>query len=168
VEVLGPRDWETAQRGAQLIYADGTVLTHVKGRGVSFHGTEGEVHVNRGRFELVLQGRTVRRFWDRENDMRTSLDRELALTEREHLANAKVKLEQSSDHFQNFLDAVRSRGRPIADVSVGASSVIACHLVNFAYRYGGNARWDPAKNRFIRGGDPKWLTRPRYRAGWAV
>jgi predicted dehydrogenase len=50
VEVRAPRDWQDAKRGAQLVYADGTVLTHIRGKGVSFFGTEGEVHVNRGKF----------------------------------------------------------------------------------------------------------------------
>jgi predicted dehydrogenase/CheY-like chemotaxis protein len=33
VEIRAPQNWETAKRGAQLIYADGTVLTHIRGRG---------------------------------------------------------------------------------------------------------------------------------------
>ena len=49
VEVRAPKDWETAKRGAQLVYADGTVLTHVKGKGVSFYGTEGTCRGSRGR-----------------------------------------------------------------------------------------------------------------------
>jgi hypothetical protein len=39
--------------------------------------------------------------------------------------------------------------------------------MNFAYRYGANIHWDPARNRFIKGGNPKWLTRERDRA-WSV
>ena len=53
---------------------------------------------------------------------------------------------------------------------VGASTVIACHVMNFAYQYGANARWDPARSRFAgwnSGGDSRWLTRS-YRDGWAV
>jgi len=140
----------------------------VKGRGVSLFGTEGEVHVHRGRFDFMLEGRTVHRFWDRDVDTATSVDRELALTTREYLADAKVQLTQSSDHIQNFLDAVQSRQPPVCDVAVGASTVIACHLMNFAYHYGANAKWDPANNQFISGGDSRWLTRDVYRDGWVV
>jgi len=168
VQVRAPENWETAKRGAQLVYADGTVLTHVKGRGVSFYGTEGEVHVNRGKFEFILDGKTVRKFWDKEVDKGTSLEREVTLTEREHLANAKVKLYNSKSHFQDFLDCVASRQRPICDIEVGASSVIACHVMNFAYRYGASANWNPARNRFASGGNNKWLTRDKYRDGWKV
>ncbi|MEN9635951.1 MAG: hypothetical protein RL077_4355 [Verrucomicrobiota bacterium] len=168
VEVRAPQNWETAKRGAQLIYADGTVLTHVKGKGVSFYGTEGEVHVNRGKFELVLDGKTVHKFWDKEVDKGTSMEREVTLTEREYLADAKVKLYNSKTHFQDFLDAVKSRQPPICDVAVGASSAIACHLMNFAYHYGANAKWNPERNKFASGGSSKWLTRDRYRDNWVV
>ena len=58
VEIRAPQDWATAKRGAQLVYADGTVLTHVKGKGVSFHGTLGQCHVNRGKFELINRRET--------------------------------------------------------------------------------------------------------------
>jgi predicted dehydrogenase len=168
VEVRAPQNWETAKRGAQLVYADGTVLTHVKGKGVSFIGTEGECHVNRGKFELIMDGKLVHKFWDKEVDKTTSMEREVTLTEREYLADAKVKLYNSKSHFQDFLDCVKSRQRPICDVEVGASSVVACHVMNFAYHYGANAKWDPVKKKFASGGSSKWLTRDKYRGGWVV
>jgi predicted dehydrogenase len=168
VEVRAPANWQTAKRGAQLVYADGTVLMHVRGKGVSFYGTEGECHVNRGKFELIMGGKTVRKFWDKEVDKTTSLDREVLFTQRDYLADAKVKLYESKNHHQDFLDAVQSRKRPICDVEIGASSVIACHLMNFAYHYGASFKWNPARNRFAGGGDSDWLTRDRYRGGWRV
>jgi predicted dehydrogenase len=172
VEVRAPRDWSTAKRGAQLLYADGTVLTHVKGKGVSFYGTEGEVHVNRGKFEFVRDAKTIHKFWDKEVDKGTSLEREVTLTDREFLADAKVKLYNSKSHFQDFIDAVVSRKRPICDVAIGASTVIACHVMNFAYHYGANAKWDPARSKFAGfgggGSDSRWLTRDSYRNNWKV
>lgn len=168
VEVRAPQDWQKAKRGAQLVYEDGTIVTHVKGKGVSFYGTEGEVHVNRGKFELIMDGKTVHKFWDKEVDKGTSMEREVTLTEREFLADAKVKLYNSKSHFQDFLDCVQSRRRPICDVEVGASSVIACHLMNFAYHYGANFQWNPARTKFASGGSSKWLTRDKYRDGWTV
>jgi len=168
VEVRAPQNWENAKRGAQLVYADGTVLTHVRGKGVSFYGTEGECHVNRGKFELIMNGKTVHKFWDKEVDKTTSMEREVTLTEREYLADAKVKLYNSKSHFQDFLDCVQSRQRPICDVEIGARTVIACHVMNFAYHYGANAKWNPEKNKFASGGSSKWLTREKYRGGWVV
>ena len=168
VEVRAPQNWATAKRGAQLVYADGTVLTHVKGKGVSFYGTEGTCHVNRGKFELIMGGKTVHKFWDKETEKDTSMEREVTLTEREYLANAKVKLYNSKSHFEDFISCVRSRQRPIFDVETGARSAIACHVMNFAYHYGANAKWNPEKNKFASGGSSKWLTRDHYRGGWGV
>ena len=49
-----------------------------------------------------------------------------------------------------------------------SSTVTACHLMNFAYHYGANAKWNPSANKFVSGGGTKWLTRDKYRAGWVV
>jgi predicted dehydrogenase len=168
VEVRAPQNWENAKRGAQLVYADGTVLTHVRGKGVSFYGTEGELHVNRGKFELIMDGKVIHKFWDKDVDKATSLEREVTLTERKYLVDAKIKLPAPKSHFQDFMDCVASRKRPICDVEIGASSVIACHVMNFAYRYGANAKWDPQRNRIVSGGSNRWLTRDRYHDGWKV
>jgi hypothetical protein len=124
--------------------------------------------VYRGKFELSLGGKIVRRFWDRAVDKGTSMAREVEFAARDHLSDAKIRLEESRDHFQNFVECVRSRQRPICDVEVGASTVNACHVMNFAYRYGANVKWDPARLTFPEGGDARWLTRDHYRAGWKV
>jgi len=174
VEVVPPADWESPHaRGAQLIYADGVVLTHVDGRGVSIFGSDGEVHVNRGKFELVLKGVSKHRFWDEDKDKdkhkdkETTLQKELTATEKEYLADAKVHLYKSTNQIRDFLDCVASRQKPICDVGIGASSAIACHLMNFAYYHGAKIKWDPTAHKFISGGEDKWLTR-EYRGQWTV
>lgn len=167
VEIRPPADWEKAKRGAQLVYANGVVLTHVNGKGCSFFGTQGEVHVNRGKFELIVDGKPKAKFWDKEIDKGTSLQREYTLMEREFLTNAKVKLYNSKDQIQDFLACVKSRQKPVCDVGIGASSAIACHLMNLAYYHGANLKWDPVNHKILSGGDPKWLTR-EYRGEWQI
>ncbi len=168
VEVRAPQDWKSATQGAQLVYADGTVLTHRDGKSVSFFGEGGEVHVGRGQFELILDGRSVHRFWTKEADKGTSMEREVTLTEREYLAEAKIKLPRTTGHMQDFLDSVRERRPPICPVETGASTAIACHLMNFAYRYGAQAKWDPAAHQFTHGGDNAWKSRNPIRGGWWI
>jgi predicted dehydrogenase len=168
VEVKAPADWDAPNaRGAQLIYASGIVLTHVTGKGVEFKGTKGTVNVNRGKFEVILDGGKTYKFWDKETDKGTSLQREYTLAERELLADAKIKLYNSKDQLQDFLACVKSRQKPICDVGIGASSAICCHLMNFAYWHGASFKWDPIKHEFTEGGDSKWLTR-EYRGEWKV
>ncbi len=158
---------EGAKRGAQLVYANGVVLTHGDGKGVSIYGSEGEIHVNRGKFELILGGKTVHKFFDKEQDKGTSLDREVILTEREFLKDAKVKLYNSKNHHDDWLNSIQTRKPPICDVAVGATTVISCHLMNMAYYNNVNFKWNPVERTFAQGGDPKWLTRD-YRGEWAV
>lgn len=167
VEVRAPQNWETAKRGAQLVYANGVVLTHGEGKGVSIYGSEGEIHVNRGKFELWLGGKKVHGFFDKEKDKGTSLDREVVLSEREFLKDAKVKLYESKNHHDDWLNSIQTRERPICDVAIGATTVISCHLMNMAYWHGANFQWDPNARTFAKGGDPKWLTRD-YRGEWKV
>jgi predicted dehydrogenase len=172
VEIRAPSYWQDAKMGSRLVYANGTVITHRNSthvrRGLSIYGADGEIHVFRRQFEMVYRNKPFQRFINQDIDKNTSLDRVLALTNREFLADAKFKFPKISDHFGNFFDCVKSRQTPICDVVIGASSVIACHLMNFGYYYGANAKWDPAKSQFISGGDAKWLTREQYTPGWEV
>jgi predicted dehydrogenase len=167
VEIIAPEKHDEAKEGAKLIYASGIPLTHVNnGFGVSFYGETGEVHVNRGKFKLVMGGKVVHEFLGKDTKG-TSLDREVIMAERTFLADAKVKLYNSPNHHQDWLDCIKSRNKPICDVAIGASTVISCHLMNQAYYHGGTMKWNPEKHVFVGDTDPKCLTRD-YRGDWKV
>ena len=51
-------------------------------------------------------------------------------------------------HVQNFLDCVRSRERPNADIEVAHLSTRLCHLGNIAHRVGGKLRFDADREAF--------------------
>jgi predicted dehydrogenase len=51
-------------------------------------------------------------------------------------------------HVQNWLDCIKSRKKPIADVEIGHRSATVCHLGNIARWTGRRLRWDPVKEVF--------------------
>jgi predicted dehydrogenase len=149
--------------GCELVYDDGIIVQHKKGGfGVHFFGENGEVKVNRGKFEVALKGGT-----EVKKDEKGSVERAYMTAEKELLKDAKVKLYKSGDHVGDFLACVRSRKQPITHEGIGGGTAIACHLMNIAYLLGKPFKWDPAKNQFADGTDPKFLTRD-YRGEFKV
>ncbi len=50
--------------------------------------------------------------------------------------------------MQNWLDCIRTRQRPIADVEAGHRSTTVAHLGNIARWLGRRLAWDPVKEIF--------------------
>jgi predicted dehydrogenase len=51
-------------------------------------------------------------------------------------------------HVRNFLDCVKSRATPVAEVEVAHHSTNTCHLGNIAYKLGRKLVWDAAAETF--------------------
>jgi hypothetical protein len=51
-------------------------------------------------------------------------------------------------HEKNFLDALKSRERPNADIEVGRLSTTICHLGNISHRLGRTIVFDPSTETF--------------------
>ncbi|MGB8166608.1 MAG: Gfo/Idh/MocA family oxidoreductase [Chthoniobacteraceae bacterium] len=69
-------------------------------------------------------------------------------------------------HMLDFLAAIASRGKPVADIEQGHISTASCILANVAMKLGRPLSYDPAK-RIVTGDEEatKLLARP-YRAPW--
>jgi predicted dehydrogenase len=113
-------------------------------KGVTFIGTKGTVFVDRKQIVSTPEG--------------------LA---KEPLKAGDVRLYESANHHQNFLDCVKSRKLPICDVEIGHRSATVCHLGNIALWLGRKLQWDPVAEAIV--GDEeaaRMLSRP-YRRPWA-
>jgi predicted dehydrogenase len=69
-------------------------------------------------------------------------------------------------HMKDFLAAITSRGKPVADIEQGYISTTACILGNMSMKLGRSLAWDAAAGRIV--GDEeanRQLQRP-YRAPW--
>lgn len=71
-------------------------------------------------------------------------------------------------HAQGFLDCIRSRKKPDADIETGHLASNPGHLMNIAYRMGRRVRWNPATEQVE--GDPEAnaLVTKRYRSPWIL
>ncbi len=73
-----------------------------------------------------------------------------------------VALWQAKYHMQEWLECMRTRKRPSADVEIGHRSVTVCHIANITRRLGRALKWDPEAERFA--GDAEansMISRPR-------
>ncbi|MBP7746139.1 MAG: Gfo/Idh/MocA family oxidoreductase [Phycisphaerae bacterium] len=137
VEIIPPN----GQTGAPLTYryANGVLVQHGGADGVLFTGTEGKLEVNRD--HLTTWPASIRK---------------------SPLGPNEVHLYESRGHYEDWLHCIRTRGRPICDVAIGATSVIVCHLGNIAWWLGRTLHWDPARQELV--GDDiaaRWLDRPK-------
>jgi len=151
VEVLPPNGRDV--RVLTYRYANGVVLTRDPERvarqsgegdnGVLFIGTRGMVAV--WRYDLKT--------WPSH-------------LKRQSIGPEGVHLHEADNHHTDFLQAVRARSRPGADVAVGARSITVCHLGNIAYELGRPVRWDPARERFVNDPDADRLMARLPRSPW--
>jgi predicted dehydrogenase len=75
--------------------------------------------------------------------------------------------EQFDLHVRNFLDCIKTRQRPIADVEDGHQITTACHLANLSLRLGGRSiRWDPEKEEISGDKEAAAMMRRPYRKPW--
>src|SRR5262249_30534231 len=127
VDIIPPDD-PKADRGLRYVYTNGVEVLHgpidksvADFDVVLFLGADGAIQVNRGKLaskpaEIIKQP----------------------------IGDKDVHLYKSPGHQRDWLDCVKSRKRPIADVEIGARSVTVCHLGNLAYWNHRKLRWDPA------------------------
>jgi len=106
--------------------------------GIEFYGTEGSIWINRAGFTFFPE------------------------KDRSHPVVVK---NQGMDipHKRNFLECVRTRKRPNADVEFGHLASIPGHLANIAYRVGRRIGWDGANETIPGDTEAQALLGRKYR-----
>lgn len=109
--------------------------------GIEFYGANGTMLLGKSGWK-VLQG-----------------DKEVAKQDR---------ADYERPHLKNFLDCVRSRERPNADIEIAHLSTQLCHLANIAWRTGSTLHYDPTSGS-LRGNEPAQALMGRtYRKGFEL
>lgn len=142
VEIIPPGD---GVERLTFVYESGVRMYHGNSPGVTFVGSEGKIDVAR--------------------HMLTS---EPASILQRPLGPGDVHLYRSPGHGADWLEAIRTRRRPICDVEIGARSVTICHLGNIAYWLGRPLRWNPDTWQIEGDAEAaRWIDRPK-RSPWRL
>ncbi len=75
---------------------------------------------------------------------------------------------QAKYHMQNWLDCMRSRQKPLADVEIGHRSISVCHLVNITRELNRKLQWAPEAERFVNDAEADKLLTRTPRKGWEI
>jgi predicted dehydrogenase len=123
-----------------------------RGHGVAFLGNNGTLVVDRGGWEVipeVIGGETMME--------------EVPLTKRNPEAGSGL-----DHHVRNFLECMKTRERPKADVEIGAHIARFAQLGNIAYKTGRKVYWDHEKQQFINDDKANEMVKAHYRAPWKL
>ncbi|MBN2329460.1 MAG: gfo/Idh/MocA family oxidoreductase, partial [Candidatus Omnitrophica bacterium] len=71
-------------------------------------------------------------------------------------------------HMKNFLECIKSRRQPNADVELGRLSTTICHLGNISYHLGRDVRFDPKTENFDGDQPANALLRREYREPYGL
>jgi predicted dehydrogenase len=135
-----------AKRGMKMKYENGVIMNHVdwgEYNAVQFLGSEGKIEVSREFYRSDING----------------------------LTNLELKpddtpLYRSDNHYQDWIDAIKKRTRPVSDVETGHRTASLCNIVNIGYTLERPLDWNPAEEKFSGDDDANsMLTRP-FRGVW--
>ncbi len=109
--------------------------------GMAFYGTNGSLFADRIGFELYPEpeGSSIPGLGSKSSNAegwRTARDQ-------------AIGEDATGLHVKNFVDCVRSRERPVADIEIGHRSTIVPHLGNISIRTGNKLRWDATKEEIV-------------------
>ncbi len=125
------------------------------GYGILFHGTEGTLFVDRAGWEIYPEMKRTGdyRSWNEVGRM---------------IAEAGSAGNNSTDaHWENFVECLTSRKRPISDIENGHRSTATALLGNVALRSRQRIDWDPATETTTNKEAQTYLRRD-YRAPWKL
>jgi predicted dehydrogenase len=136
--------------------------------GVQFCGTKGVIGVSRGGYEYVPDMRIAPENAIPKWSTPAGHPQPAAITPAPYGEPKRVQgdPEPTIAHSRHWLDCIRSRQRPNAEVEDGHWVSVACHLANISMKVGRKLTWDAEKEEIV--GDKEanaMLVRP-YRKPW--
>jgi predicted dehydrogenase len=134
--------------------------------GIQFHGTKGTLFIDRSGFRITPQVM-------RQEEANQPAPRATTDSKQPGFYYTTAIMPETSDsseqhwpHVRNFLDCVKSRKRPNADIEDGHLANTVCRLGNIAYRTGRAIRWDAAREQIVDDNEAQRLAIGEYRDPW--
>jgi hypothetical protein len=131
-----------------MVYGNGVIMRHEdfgRGFGVRFIGSSGRLDISRD-----------------------YLDSDPANIVTAEIKPEETHLYQSDDHYQDWLDAIRSGKPPICDAETGHRTSTVCCIANIAYWLGRPLEWDPEKEVFGKDHEANEYLKARIRKPWSI
>jgi predicted dehydrogenase len=134
--------------------------------GIQFHGTKGTLYVDRSGFRITPQT-TRREEANQPPPLPTPDSRQTGFYyTTEILPEVSDSSQQHGPHVRNFLDCVKSRNRPIADIEDAHYTNTALRLGNISYRVRRTLHWDAEKEQIVGDAEANKLVIGTYRQPW--
>lgn len=128
--------------------------------GATIYGDRGTLKLSVHRYDFIPQGQGQRlsgtAVMEQDRYPEDRSERELE----QHVASA------IRGHMRNFLEAIRTRGRPVADIEEGHISTASCILANLSLQLGRALTWDAQQQRVVGDEEANRLLRRPYRRPW--
>jgi predicted dehydrogenase len=118
--------------------------------GVAIYGSEGVVHI--GRWSAGKERKYGYKVYDRNHK----------------LVLEDYETQMQNWHARNFVDCIRSRQKPNADIDIGFTSTLHSHLANIVARTGHNLKFDAKTDSIIGDAEASKLLGRQYRSHWAT
>ena len=128
--------------------------------GLTLYGDKGTLKASVMSYDFIPQGRgeTIHKdcLYERERFPEDVTEKDIEL----HAAPA------TRAHLLDFLQAIGTRGRPVADIEQGHISTASCILANVAMNLGRSLAYDPVKRLISGDAEATRLLRRPYRGPW--
>ena len=80
----------------------------------------------------------------------------------------EIRLTRSTDHYDNFLEGVRTRRETITPAETAHRSASIGHLCLISMRLGRKLRWNPVKERFVNDPEADRMLMGTLRSPWSL
>jgi predicted dehydrogenase len=128
--------------------------------GATFYGDQGTLKVSVHRYDFTPRGKGEAIHRDVTYELEEYPEDKTEPRLEKHVAPA-VRY-----HMLDFLKAIATRGKPVADIEEGHISTASCILANMAVKLGRTLTWDPQKGQVVGDEEANRLLRRPYRQPW--